>query len=281
LGAGLTPAVKLFVLAEAGFDGFAQCAAAMFHREQNIVVDKFADGKAGARESDRVVRGGAAIAIELDAVPPSGRMVSGGAQIEDEFEAEHGARDESARRAGGALVGVVDDDDGVVGEMGKCESEAVVLIAKGVAAVVEVGADATRAPWRGGKKFAEVEVVEGDLAGRGAGVEGASERGRSAVELREIVAGENSRIGIAGGGADDARPFVASHFNVNFALIERGYRGVEERELVFGGHAGNFAEDVRERAIGRMARAREAGGVVELGPQKAASRHECVKVHMQ
>src|SRR5713226_6723981 len=172
----------------------------MFHREQDIVVKEFADGKAGTGKADRAKVGGAPIAIELHSVPPSGRMVSGGAQVEDEFQAGNGARDELIGRAGGAFVGVVDDDDGVVGEMGERERDAVVLIAKGMAAVVEVGADATRTPRRGREKFAEVEVVESGLAGRGAGVEGAAERVGGAAELREIVASENGRIGIAGGG---------------------------------------------------------------------------------
>src|ERR1700756_4723503 len=43
-------------------------------------------------------------------------------------------------------------------------------------------------PWRVDKKTAEVEIVEGYLAGRGVGVEGAAERLGDAVELREIVA---------------------------------------------------------------------------------------------
>lgn len=207
-------------------------------------------------------------------------MIAGRAQIEDEFEGGQGARDEAVGGASGAFVGVVDDDDGVVGEMGECECDAVILIAKGMAAVVEVGADGRGAPWRGGKEIAEVHVVEGDLAGRSVRVERAAKRVGSAVKLREIVACENARVRIGGRGANEAGAFVASHFDVNFALIKRGDGAIEEPELVLGGHPGNFAEDVRERAIGGMRRAGEAAGVVELGPLRTASLEESVKVHL-
>ena len=150
--------------------------------------------------------------------------------------------------------------------MRDCERDAVVLIGEGVAAVVEVGADARGGPWRGGEEGAEVHVVEGDLAGGGVRVEGAAESVGGAVELREIVACEDSGVRIRGGGADQARPFVASHFDVNFAGVERGDGAIEEAELVLGGHPGDFGEDVRERAIGGMGRAGEAARVGELGP---------------
>ena len=206
-------------------------------------------------------------------------MIAGRAQIEDEFERGQGARDESVGGASGAFVGVVDDDEGVVGEPGECECDAVILIAKGMAAVIEVGADACGTPWCGGKEIAEVHVVEGDLAGRGVRVERAAERVGGAVELREIVAREDARVRVGGRGANEAGAFVASHFDVNFALLERGDGAIEEPELVLGGHPGNFAEDVRERAIGGMARTGEAAGVVELGPLRTASREKSVKVH--
>jgi hypothetical protein len=148
-----------------------------------------------------------------------------------------------------------------------------------MAAVVKVGADARRAPWDGGKEIAEVHVMEGDLAGRGVRVERAPERVGGAVELREIVACENARVRVGGRGANEAGAFVASHFDVNFALIKRGDGAIEEPELVLGGHPGNFAEDVRERAIGGMRRAGEAAGVAELGPLRTASLEESVKVH--
>src|SRR6266404_6186183 len=112
-------------------------------------------------------------------------MVSRGAQIEDEFEAGDRARDQLVGGAGGAFVGIVDDDEGVVGEIRKRARDAVVLIAKGVAAVVEVGADAGGTPWRVGKEIAEVEILEGHLAGRGMSVEGTVESVANAVELRE------------------------------------------------------------------------------------------------
>ena len=231
---------------QAGFYLFAEGAAAMFHLEQDVVVDEFADGEAGARRVDFFGAGGAPVAIDLDAVPPSGRMVSRGAQIEDEFEAGDSARDELVGGAGGAFVGIVDDDEGVVGEIRKRARDAVVLIAKGVAAVVEVGADAGGTPWRVGKETAEVEIVKGYLAALGTGVEGFAERFADAVELREIIASENPHARISGGGADEARAFVASDFNVNFVLAECGDRGVQEREFVLGGHPRDFFEDVRE-----------------------------------
>ncbi len=102
----------------------------------------------------------ALVAEDLDAVPPCGRVIARGAEIENQFEVGEGARDEVVGGAGGALVGVVDDDDGVVGEVIDGEREAVVLIVKGVAAVVEVGADARGTPWRGGEEGAEIHVVE-------------------------------------------------------------------------------------------------------------------------
>src|SRR5208282_2048700 len=142
------------------------------------------------------------------------------------------------------------------------------------------GADARGMPWRGGKEVAEVEVVEGDLAGRGVRVERAAESVGGAVELREIVACEDARVRVGGRGADEAGASVASHFDVNFALVERGDGAVEEPQLVFGGHPGNFAEDARERAVGGMARTGEAAGVVELGPLRTASREKSVKVHL-
>src|SRR4029077_4663346 len=114
--------------------------------------------------------------------PPGGRMVSRGPQVEDQFEAGDGAGDQLVGGAGGAVVCIVDNDYGVVGEPGKRERDAVVLVAKGVAAVVEVGADAGGTPWRVDKKTAEVEVVEGYLAGRGVDVEGVAERFGNAVE---------------------------------------------------------------------------------------------------
>ena len=258
---------------------FAQRAAAMFQLEQDVVVNKFADGEAGAGESNREVAGTAAIAKDLHAVPPGGRMIAGRAQIEEEFEAGQGTCDEVVGGASGAFVGVVDDDEGVVGEPGECECNAVKLIAKGMAAVIEVGADARGTPWRGGKEIAEVQVVEGDLAGRGVRVKRAAERVGGAVELREIVACEDARVRIGGGCANQAGAFVASHFDVNFALIERGDGAIEEPELILGGHSGNFAEDMRERAIGGMARTSEAAGVVKLGPLRTASLEESVKVH--
>lgn len=51
---------------------FAQRAAAMFHLKQDVVVNKFADGEAGAGKSNRVVARPAAIAKDLHAVPPGG-----------------------------------------------------------------------------------------------------------------------------------------------------------------------------------------------------------------
>ena len=69
-------------------------------------------------------------------------MVARRAQIEDELEAGEGARHEMVGRAGGALVGVIDNYDGVVGEVRDGERDAVILIGEGVAAIVEVGADA-------------------------------------------------------------------------------------------------------------------------------------------
>jgi len=264
---------------ESVLDGFAQRAAAMFHLEQDVVVNEFADGEAGAGESNRVVAGPAAIAKDLHAVPPGWRMIAGRAQIEDEFERGKGTRDEAVGGASGAFVGVVDDDEGVVGELGECECDAVILIAKGMAAVVEIGANARGTPWRGGKEIAEVDVVEGDLAGRGVRVQRAAESVGGAVELREIVACEDARARVGGRGANEAGAFVASHFDVNFALIERGDGAIEEPQLVLGGHAGNLAEDVRERAIGGMRRAGEAAGVVELGPLRTASLEKSVKAH--
>ena len=84
---------------------------------------------------------------------------------------------------------------------------------------------------------------------------------------------------IRGRGSDQARPFVASYFNVNFARVERGDGAIEEAELVLGGHPGDFGEDVRERAIRGMGRAGEAARVGELGPLQAASLEEGVKLH--
>ena len=136
------------------------------------------------------------------------------------------------------------------------------------------------APWRGGEEVAEIHVVEGDLAGRGVRVEGAAECVGGAVELREIVACENARMRVRGCGADEARPFVASDFDVNFSRVERGDGAIEEAELVLGGHPGDFAEDVRERAVGGMGRAGEAARVGKLGPLHAASLEEGVKVHV-
>ncbi len=144
-------------------------------------------------------------------------MIARGAQIENQIEALQRARDQVVGGAGGAFVGVVDDDYGVVGEVRDGEREAVVLIVKTVAAVVEVGADARGGPWRGRKEVAEVHVVEGDLADCGVRVEGAAERVGGAVELREIVACEDTRVRVGGGGADQARALVGSYFDVNFA----------------------------------------------------------------
>src|SRR5271166_3551127 len=266
--------------AEAILYAFAQCATAVLHLQKDIVVDKSADGEAGVGESNRGVTRVASIAEDLHAVPPCGRVVAGRAQIEDELEAGEGARDEAVGGTRGAFVGVVDDDDGVVGEMRDGQRDAVVLIGEGVAAVVEVGADARGTPWRGVEEVAEVDVVEGDLAGRGAGVERAAERVGGAVELREIVAGEDARVWVGGGGADQAGTFVASYFDVNFVGVERGDGAIEEAELVLGGHPGNFGEDVRERAIDGMRRASEAARVGKLGPLRTASLEESVKVHI-
>ncbi len=206
-------------------------------------------------------------------------MIAGGAQIQNQFEALQSARDQVVGGAGGAFVGVVDYDYRVVGEMRDGEGYAVVLIVKGVAAVVEVGADARGAPWRGGEESAEVHVVEGDLAGRGVRVEGAAERVGGAVELREIVACEDARLRVGGRGADQARTFVASHFDVNFARLERGDGAIEEPQFVLGGHPGNFGEYMRERAIGGMGRAGEAARVGKLGPLRTASLEESIEVH--
>ena len=103
------------------------------------------------------------------------------------------AGDEIVGGAGGAFVGVVDYDDGVVGEMRDCERDAVILIGERMAAVVEVRADACGSHGAAAKNCAEVHVVECDLAGRGVSVEGAAKCVRGAVELREIVACEDSR----------------------------------------------------------------------------------------
>jgi hypothetical protein len=283
---GASRLLELYVRTESGsleavFYFSAEGAAAVFHLEEDVVVDKFADGETGAGWADFIGAGRALVAIHLDAVPPCGRMVSRGAQIEDEFEAGDRAGDELVGGTCGAFVGIVDNDDGVFGEIGKRERDPVVLIAKRVAAVVELGADAGRTPWRVDKKTAEVEVVEGYLAGRGVSVEGVAERFVNAVVLREIVASKHTRARISARGADETRPFVASDFNVHFVLAECADRGVEEREFVLGGHPGDLLEDVRERAITGMPRLRETAGVGELGPQLAASRDEGVKVHSQ
>jgi hypothetical protein len=271
---------RLVFWASAIFQGFATRAAAVFHFEEDVVVDQFSDGEAGVGEFDRGVVRMASIAENLDAVPPGGRVIARRAQVEDQFEAVQSAGDEVVGGAGGALVGIVDDYHGVVGEVRDCHRDTVVLIAKGVSAVVEVSADACGTPWRGSHEGAEIEIVEGDLAGRGVSVEGAAKSVGGAVELREIVAGEDARVRIRGGGADQARPFVASYFDVNFVAIERGDGAIQEAELVFGGHPGDLAEDVRERAVGRMSCAGELARVGKLGPLRTASLEETRKPHL-
>src|SRR6266851_7296826 len=141
-----------------------------------------------------------------------------------------------------------------------------------MAAVVEVGADGEGTPSGGAHEVAEIHIAKRDLAGRGVSIERAAERVGGAVELREIITSENAGAGIAGGGADDARPFIASHFDVHFVVLEGGDTAIEKFELVLRGHPGNEVEDGFERAVTGMARAREAGGVGELGPLEAASR---------
>jgi hypothetical protein len=121
--------------------------------------------------------------------------------------------------------------------------------------------------------------VESDLAGRGVRVEGAAEGVGGAVELREIVACEDARMWVLGCGADQARPFVASDFDVDFSSVERCDRAIEEAELVLGRHPGDFAEDVRERAVRGVDRAGEAARVGKLRPLHAASLEKSVKLH--
>ena len=271
---------SLILRALAFAPGFASGAAAVFHREEDVVVNQLSDCEAGVREFDGGVGWVASVAEELDAVPPGWRVIAGRAQVEDELEAAQGSCDEVVSGAGGAFVGVVDDYYGVVGEVRDGEGDAVVLIAKRMAAVVEVGADASGTPWRGGHEVAEVHIAENDLAGRGVRVEGAAERVGGAVELREIVACEDACERIRGCGADQARAFVASYFDVNFVAGERGDGAIEESELVLGGHPGDFAEDVRERAIGGMSRAGELARVGKLGPLRTASLEESVKLHV-
>ena len=149
-----------------------------------------------------------------------------------------------------------------------------------MAAVVEVGADARGAPWRGGEEVAEVHVVESDLAGARVRVEGAAECVGRTVELREIIACEDACARVGGRGADEARTFVASYFDVNFAGVERGDGAIEEAQLVLSRHPGDLVEDVRERAIGGMRRAGESARVGKLGPLRAASLEERIKLHV-
>lgn len=52
--------------------GFAAGSAAVFHLQEDIVVDKFSYREAGGREFYCGVGGGALVAEDLDAVPPCG-----------------------------------------------------------------------------------------------------------------------------------------------------------------------------------------------------------------
>ena len=254
-------------------------AATVFHLQEDVVVHQFSDREAAVWEFDCGVASVALVAVDLDAVPPCRRVITRGAQIQNQFEALQGARDQMVGGAGGAFVGVVDDDDGIVSEMRDGERDAVVLILKGVAAVVEIGADARGSPWRGGKEVAEIHVVEDDLARCCVRVEGAAECVGRTVELREIIACEDACMRIGGRCTDQARAFVASYFDVNFPGVERRDGAIEEAQLVLGRHPGNLVEDVRERAIRGMLRAGEAARVGKLGPLRAASLEERIKLH--
>src|SRR5580704_5055888 len=90
-------------------------SAAVFHFQEDVVVDKFSYREAGAWEFYCGVGGSALVAEDLDAVPPCGGVIAWGTEIENQFEVGEGARDEVVGGAGGAFVGVVDDDDCVVG----------------------------------------------------------------------------------------------------------------------------------------------------------------------
>ena len=94
--------------------------------------------------------------------------------------------------------------------MGQREADSVILILEGMAAVVEVGADFRRTPWRLGHKLAEIQVAELDLTRPRELRQDSVQSLGGAVELGKIVTGINPRVRISGRRADQARAFVAS-----------------------------------------------------------------------
>ena len=207
-------------------------------------------------------------------------MIARRAQIEHQLEAGHHPREERIGGARFALVGVIDDDERVVGEGGQGILQALELIGEAVAAIEEVGADARGTPWRIAQEMARLHVVELDLTGR-VTIEVGLQDFRGAVELGKIVACENLRARISARRADDARALVASHLDVNFAGRQMRHREVEQQQLVLGRHAGNFGENVGDAAILWLTRGLELPGVIEVGPVAAAVRDEGVEVQVK
>ena len=143
-------------------------------------------------------------------------MIARSAQIEHQLEARHHPRKERVGGARLALVGVVDDDEGVVGEGGQGILQALELIGEAMAAIEEVGADAGGTPWRLAQKIARRHVVELDLAGR-VTLEVGLRISSVPSNLEKLSHAKIFARGISARRADDARALVASHLDVNLA----------------------------------------------------------------
>src|SRR5579885_471692 len=196
--------------------------------EKDVVVPELAKREAQSSKPYSIDRCRGSIAKDLDAVPPGGMMVSRGAEVQHQIEAPGLAGDQAVGGARRPLVGVIDHDERVRGEMRNRQAQPIVLLLERMPAVVEVRADTGWTPRRLAHELPKIHVEEPYLPGRGVLIQRRAQGIGGAVKLREIVAGEDALLRISPCRAHKARAPVTSDLDINLARLQRGHRKVEE-----------------------------------------------------
>src|SRR5581483_6227107 len=185
--------------------------------EKDVVVPELAKRETQSSEPFGIDRGCGSIAKDLDAVPPGGMMVPRGAEVQHQIEAPGLAGDQAVCGARRPLVGVIDHDERVRGEMRNRQAQPIVLLLERMPAVIKVRADTGWTPRRLAHELPKIHVEEPYLPGRGVLIQRRAQGIGGAVKLREVVASEDALLGISPCSADKARALVASDLDINLA----------------------------------------------------------------